>query len=481
MITLSGGQIDDSIDCGVILILKNPTLAVVDSFAAHVADGGSIVASWETISQVGTMGFYLERKEDDRWVRVTSRLIPGLFESPNGGWYHVVDGGVSPGQSLTYRLVEVERSGDRIVHGPYEVVADAAMPTGAAADAIAQGKDFARVPKTAMSQVQHQWRPWISPNPPANATQMKIEVVKTGLYRIDASDLVDALQVATDRAQDLIRTRGVKLTNRGKTVAYMPAADGTSLYFFGEAIDSIYTSANVYWLSLAKGTTMPGAGLLTAGGAPATDFIDSIHVEQNLFSYTDGFHDPESDFWLWNYVIADEPGDDTLTIDVDAPDAIQGLTLTVSLLGMSTVPQTDEHHVRVRLNGTLLGDSHWTGTAPHTAEFAIPEDVLAAGANQVEVVAVLDPTIAYSYFAVDSIDLEYLRATTAVDDTLLLTAAARGPMTVNGLSSADAWVFDLNNPLTPQDSQDHGERCRNRRRMAELLGSSRHTLSRDDS
>ena len=35
---------------------------------------------------------------------------------------------------------------------------------------------------------------------------------------------------------------------------------------------------------------------------PRRIFIDSVHVEQNLFSYTDGFHDPESDFWLWDYV-----------------------------------------------------------------------------------------------------------------------------------------------------------------------------------
>ena len=39
--------------------------------------------------------------------------------------------------------------------------------------------------------------------------------------------------------------------------------------------------------------------------------------------------------------IADDTGrrDNTQPIDVDAPDAIEGLSLTVSLLGMSTVPQ----------------------------------------------------------------------------------------------------------------------------------------------
>ena len=449
MFTLGGAEWNRTVDCGVILIV-NPesTLAVVDSFGAYVL-GGDVVVNWETSSQIGTVGFYVEKKVGDEWVGVGKRFIPALFESPTGGSYSVVDGDASPGQSLTYRLVEVEKAGSRLVYGPYDVVAEAQLPDTEAASVLARGNTMARVPKMAMTTAQHPWKPWISPVEPRNATQMKIEVVETGLYRIDASDLVEKLHVTPEIAQNLIRTKGVKLTNRGSTVAYLQAADNSSLYFFGEAIDSIYTSANVYWLSLQKGTIMSAGSRIVPSGVSANDFVDSVHVEQNLFSYTDGFHDPEADFWLWNYLFAGDAGYDSQTIDVDAPGAIEGQTLTVSLMGMTTMPRVNEHHAEVRLNGTLLGDTWWSGMAAHTAEFAIPAGVLLAGANQVDITAVLDADDGFSVVAIDSIDLRYQRSATAVDDRLLVNAAAKGPMVVAGLSSTDVWVFDLANPLTP--------------------------------
>ncbi len=449
MVTLGGGQWDNTVDCGVMLFVTNPTQAVVGSFAAYLS-AGRVAVSWETTSESGTAGFYLERQDGDRWTDVNERLVPAQFGSPTGGFYSVVDPVASPGEPLTYRLVEVETSGSRVLHGPYRVVASLGLPHAAVADVIARGNATAWIPKMAKTVAEHPWMPWLPPFKPANATQMKIEVTETGLYRVDATDIVDALGVTVERASELIRTMGVKLTNKDRSVAYLQADDGSSLYFFGEAIDSIYTWANVYWLSIARGTVMASGGRATYSTPPATDFVDSIHVEQNLESYTDGFHDPESDFWLWSFLFAGEDGFDTQTIDVDAPGAIEGTTLSVSLLGITTIPQTNEHHVQVRLNGTLLGDDWWTGVSQRTAQFAIPSGLLNAGANQVDVTAVLDGDVDYSIIAVDSLDLVYRRSTTAVDDALLLTAEARGQATVNGLSSPAALVLDLGDPLAPQ-------------------------------
>ena len=135
--------------------------------------------------------------------------------------------------------------------------------------------------------------------------------------------------------------------------------------------------------------------------------------------------------------------------------ALAGRTLNVSLVGLTTIHNLDEHHVQVSLNGTLLGDVQWSGMVrqPDSHPFTIPDGVLKPGANQVEIKAILDPGIPYSLVAVDSVDVTYARSATVVDDRLLLTAGSRGPVLVDGLTSADAWVFDVTSPAAPVKMQ----------------------------
>jgi hypothetical protein len=409
-----------------------------------------VTVSWRTASERLTAGFYLERKDGDGWTRVNSRMVSALFESPSGGSYALTDDYAPVGGSLTYRLIEVETFGREVAHGPYDVTATSPLPDVEVSAQISSGKEVARVPKVAMSEEQYWWRPWPSPVRPANATQLRIELTESGLYRIDATDLATGLAVTESRARDLIRTRGVKLTTLGKTVAYLKATDNSALYFYGEAIDSIYTPANVYWLAVAKGTPIATATSLVPSGALATTFMDTVRAEENLFAYTPAFHDPEADYWLWDYLVAGDAADDTQTIDVDVPGVVEGSSLTVSLVGITTIPRADEHHVQISLNGTVLGESWWTGMTARELEFAIPAGVLLEGANQVEVKALLDAGVDHSVVAVESVDVSYERSTTAVDDALLLTTGPSGPVQVDGLSSADAWVFNVTSPKTPQ-------------------------------
>ena len=113
----------------------SPTQAVISSFSAF-ADGGRVIASWETASEVGTAGFNLYRIDPETGARskVNGNLVPGLIESPQGGRYFVTDQGVSPGQELTYLLEEIESRGSVKTYGPYTVVADQALDSGNASE-----------------------------------------------------------------------------------------------------------------------------------------------------------------------------------------------------------------------------------------------------------------------------------------------------------------------------------------------------------
>ena len=80
LFTLGSGEHNVTIDCG--LWDAFPTLAVVSSFTASVSQG-RVVASWQTASESGTAGFYLERLDakSGKWVRINRQLVPALFES----------------------------------------------------------------------------------------------------------------------------------------------------------------------------------------------------------------------------------------------------------------------------------------------------------------------------------------------------------------------------------------------------------------
>ena len=454
VIDLGGGQKRADVDAGIWVDLSSPTAVVVSSFGAYEA-GDRVVVGWETASETGTAGFFVERLagEGSNWVRASERLVPALLESPSGGSYGVVDEGAQIGDVLAYRLVEVEISGATRYYGPYEVTAGGSLPWAEASIGISSGMQSVRIPKTAKQEHA------IDAEPPAElmtllrsrTDRMRIEVAEAGLYCIDVADIAAGLSISETRARSLIKTKGLKLTTKGSTVAYLGAGDQSAIYFYGQAIDSIYASNNVYWLTVGKGATMASAKKTSSRVTTVTSFAETLHVEENLVSALAAFHDPQGDFWLWDYTTAGDPDASTIgDIALDAPGALSGVRLDVRLQGLSSSGVANEHHVEVWLNGVALGETWWTGDVAHTAGFDIPEGVLLEQDNQFEMLAILDGGIEYSVVGLDSIDVTYERAATAVDDQSALGFSTACPVVVNGLSSTDAWVFDVTNPRTPQ-------------------------------
>lgn len=451
VVTLHGGERISTVDAGI--YRTSPTAVVVSKFEAHTAEGG-VVVSWGTASEANTAGFFVERLDSatGKWARVNQGLVPALLESPAGGSYSLLDRGGATGQLLTYRLVEVEMLGAKRTYGPYEVTATEALPAGEAADQLALGNEVARVPKQAPPLEAAS--PQVMSEPvlveAATGDRLRIEVTAPGLYRIDAADLVAGLGVTEEQAHNLMLTRGVKITNQGRVVAYIPAADGSALFFYGQALDSVYATQNVYWLTVGKGMAMPAAKRVVTKSTGQTQYVERIHVEDDALPITEQFHQPDGDFWLWSYLVAGFAPMGTKAFAFEAAeDAQAGVQLEVVLRGLTTTGQTGEHHALVALNGTTLGETRWTGTAVRRAVFAIPAGVLQAGANEIRVTAVLDSGVAYSMFGVDSFDIIYRRSISAVADQLLFKAPSTGLLEVTGLSTTDAWVLDLAKPLTP--------------------------------
>ncbi|BAO43697.1 hypothetical protein TBH_C0760 [Thiolapillus brandeum] len=99
--------------------------AILEALADYLdpdGDGQVAVLNWDTLEERGTIGFWVERRQDSGdWVQINQRLLPGLITAPMGGEYLLADPEAKPGNTYHYRLIEQEATGNTRVYGPYTV------------------------------------------------------------------------------------------------------------------------------------------------------------------------------------------------------------------------------------------------------------------------------------------------------------------------------------------------------------------------
>ncbi len=430
------------------------TLATIASLVA-IDDGGRVSILWETSSEIGTLGFYLLRYDwgGRQWALVNTELVQGLMQ-PQGGTYKLADPGASLGSRLTYALAEIENNGGVRVHGPYDVPLGT---VGAAnVELSSNGKGRVRKPRASVLRrlaKQRAKKKQRSSRKSQFASAIRIHVKESGLYFVDAARIAEVFGFGLDQSTRLIRRNHLHLENLGHRVAWTPAPGDTGLYFYGEAIDDVYASENIYTLRVGRGVTMTK---MRAGGVSATSgqsFIATTHREENKFGGVSVPHEPGADYWYWQFVTSEDPTYGTRRFDLN----VDGLATTnaaaelvVHLRGATTVGIPDEHFVVVSLNGYTVGESSWMGFSKHEARFSIPSSYLVEGENTVEVVGKRDPGVAYSIFYVDGFDLSYPRRYEARGSELFFGSADNASVTVGGFTDPSITVLELSNPRRPR-------------------------------
>jgi hypothetical protein len=422
-------------------VSNQATWARVSSFAAREEDG-RVAVEWETAAEVGTVAFEVERRDPvtGRFARVHERAVPAVAQLP-GGRYRLIDPSAPLGQQLTYRLVEVDQQGAREVLGPYRVTVERERPSGLRKD---QERDFtasakpvsprrAGVPATAKAAP--------AATGSSTARQARVEVGRSGLVRVRAQDVAGAFGMTLDETAGQIRAGRLRLSRAGQDVAWQPAADGDGLVFYGEAVQSPYTSVNVYWLERGAGQAVATAAAAAGAGQAATSFTDTLHLETDAIPAVSAPL-PVEDFWIWKSLFPGFPGFDRATLDVQVPAPTAG----AANLGINLYGFADSQRIGLSMNGRSLGEIAWSGNGPYTATVSLPPDLLRDGANQIEIVA-LD---AARGLWLDSFDLTYPHLYRAAADRLAFKAAAGGAVSLSGFRSADVAVWDVAQPLSPR-------------------------------
>jgi len=189
----------------------------------------------------------------------------------------------------------------------------------------------------------------------------------------------------------------MRLSRQGDPVAFH--RDSRGIYFVSEGSRANpYGPRAVYEMELGEaGLTMPTVSVRET--AARTEFYwNAIEREENRW-YQAGLLEAE-DLWFWEVLLA--PATASIPFDVSAPSASGGpAELEVFLQGASDDPASPDHHVRVFVNGTLVGESSFEGKSPHGMAMELLPGILREGTNRLEIENVGDTSARYSMVFLD--------------------------------------------------------------------------------
>ncbi|CAK8724592.1 hypothetical protein KKHLCK_14480 [Candidatus Electrothrix laxa] len=461
-VTIDGADVTDA-DFGLAPVIA--TYAVVSSFKAYVNGDNQTVLEWKTASEIGTIGFILERlnEQSGKYQAITKQLLPGMLSPPHGGTYRYVDKTAQRGRSYTYRVVEVAANDQGVVSGPYTVQANELLPLnnrmfadGPEGYALThqefsgqQLKRFAARSESALELAAQQES--------KTGDILKIPVSKNGLVYLTSADLATASGLSEDQIIQYLQAKECLVTLAEVSVPVIAADTGSGLWFYGQAPDRNDIAENIYLLELGvEGVKMES----TPGGAEEIveseqSFLAHVQLEENIQPlYFYNLSNPIDDFWAWDYLFA-SGGDAELNHTVDLPHVTgEGTaTVTVDLVGVvdSNSGQASPYKVTVFLNGNSIGAAaEWSEKGDYRFSAEVAAELLQEGANDVRIVSHLNSGVSYSLIFLDSIDVEYQSRYEAVNGELLLTNADYDRVTVTGFSSSNVLAMDITDPSATQ-------------------------------
>jgi Ca2+-binding RTX toxin-like protein len=420
--------------------------AIVESFGALI-DGGSVVLRWVTVSESATVGFYVYRDVAGSWVQVHEGFLPALYGAPQGGIYDLRDTGARAGESNRYLLVEVDVTGARTDHGPFQATASVVSET------MVHGSNtlFAREAHAATRPTARSKATVGERQRPGGAVGIFFGVEATGVYAVPASEIAARLDLTEEGVRQRLQEGSLELTEGGRPVAWTVSADGSALEFVGFSVDSLFSRERIYRLASREGVQMAHLSRPPLSTDPQQTFIDTVHAEQDLIPGMLVAEDGRSDYWFWRYAAATPAMPEHPVVDIELEGVVPGgvdAVVRVDLKGISNVL----HEVEGVLNGVSLGTTMFDGDARHVAEWIVSASVLVSGTNTLELRATGSPE---STFYFNSADVIFERVYETSSTSLELSSAADSRLAVVGNFGQEPRVFDVSDPLLPSVIEDY--------------------------
>lgn len=291
--------------------------------------------------------------------------------------------------------------------------------------------------------------PWTPPSP-----GYRINVRSDGMYRVTYAELSAAGVPVSS-----LDPRTIQVYNLGQEVALVVTGEqdgkfdpADTILFYGQGISSKYTTDNIYWLTYGKGQ---GSRMAAKDGTPTiadtpSAFTAHRHFEQNAFYLSQAPGDENLERWFWDYLYPSSKPTWTYTFSLASPADGDGV-LTVSLLGFLDNAINPDHHVRVTLNGTQIGEFTWDGMTWINESLTIPSGLLLSGTNTLVLSDPNDTGVGYDVVYIDSLDLDFQSNFQSENNVLVFNNDVPGTWNyqVTGFSENQVSAFDITDPVHP--------------------------------
>lgn len=428
---VNDGEVED-------YLIDTSTLPVsIASFSSFDGANG-LEVSWSTVSETRNAGFYLWGDRGNGVELLTPKPIPAEPGDPlTPRSYRLQLPGVRTDQIKDLALSAVDYQGDEELYGLFQAgqaYGKQANPTPIRWDAIA-AQAVSRTAQRSQSSTR-------GASPDVQAVDFEVSVA--GMQSVSWQQLADAGLDLTG-----IDPGAIAVTLNGKPVPrQMLSGDaggfrpGDSIRFWGErptGRDALYLDRYRYRITVDQERAVQALTADEASGPEASFYMVRLFQDaDNGYHFSSALQDPwyaarlradrnniyTTTFWIGDEMIAGKPG-----------------RLEVRLAGLTDFPADPDHHIRVAVNGQVVGERIFEGATVQTLDLALPPALLVPGVNEVTVTAPGETQAQFDISLIDTIALEYAANPGISDDRVLMQAVeGRARYTFSGLGD-DARVY----------------------------------------
>ena len=439
-----------------------PTYAAIASFAAYLDEAGSTTLEWTTSSELGTIGFMVERldRKSGKYRKVSRNLLTARLAPPHGATYRLQDPLAVPGREYTYRLLEIAANDLGGYYGPFTVQAT---------QKLVERRDMAADSRPGYSLSTMQFsnkqlsrfdahdtaRISLAQSLAARTgSTLKIPVRTSGIFYLATTELAQASGISAAEITADIKQQNCFMELNGEEVASIAANNGSGIWFYGQAPASDDITYNLYRITLGQPGQQVDTDMLLAAepAAAGQGFTAKVKAEENLAALHFYTGEPVQDLWAWEYLFA-YGGDFSVSHTFDAPglQAADTAVLKVNMVAVSNQYSGAEQPftVSIRLNNVELGAESWTAAGDYQLSLSVPPDTLLPEGNEVVITSQLQNGVTWSFMYLNSVELAYSHDYQLVNGQLKFIAGNYETVTVSGLNSRSSLVLDVTDPLVP--------------------------------
>lgn len=426
---------------------------------------GGVYFTWSTATEAGNVGFHLYVKSENGRERINQELIPTHNPdalTPQDYTYEAPD---TVGDQ--FWLADVDFKGVQRFHGPFDLYEAYGKPLKvepidwkaiSAEQKTKQKARFAKRKRHAMRKKDAAVRMAEAADGPAmsnvgtnvltdgDSPAVELHIKADGIYRISYEDL---LAMGVDFTG--VKNRSIAVTQFGVPIPiYLPDGNGgrfgpgSSIEFYAEAIDSLYTRTNVFKLHVDK-TLARRIGKdrrrIRQGIDPAPYYLETVEINTDKqYSFASPTGDPWYNTSMLTYRNA-KTWSFPITLDAMAVEDVSP-TIMMGLWGVTDWPQDPDHHVILEVNGTPVAETQFDGLVDAPVTVELPTGLLMNGENTLSVTLPGDTGADYDMVNLDRYAVTYPRAFIARDG--LLAFEGKGKVfKVDGLPTSDVAIYRI--------------------------------------